>query len=606
MSTPEGEPISSDDTARLREHLESLYPPDQAEYALERCVSMLEEFAAAHPKLRTDGQPERVDETDVVLITYGDQIQEPAAPPLQTLDEVLTEQAGDVLTGVHILPFFPYSSDDGFSVIDYTEIDPDLGTWEHVEQLSKHFRLMADFVCNHISAQSEWFSRFKAGEDPYIDYFITVPPDTDLSNVVRPRALPLLTEVETVDGPKHVWTTFSEDQIDLNYATPDLLLDMTGVLLEYVHHGAELIRMDAIAYLWKEIGTSCIHLPETHEVVKFWRTVFDIVAPHVLIVTETNVPHEENVSYFGNGHDEAQMVYQFPLPPLTLHAFHTGDAGVLTEWAAGLDTPSSETTFFNFLASHDGIGVRPAEGLLTPDEVQALIDRTKAHGGNVSYKTNPDGSKSPYELNINYYDALNDPHAAEPLSLQVDRFITSQAILLSMAGVPGIYVHSFFGSRGWPDGVEQTGRYRTINRRRFPRDELERELADEGSRRHQIYTRYSDLIRARASSPAFHPTGAQQMVGENPALFSFIRRAPDGTSWVLCIHNVSDTEQSLNVSLSEIDVDVSAGDTLTDLITGEQVTVAPDEHVRITVPAYGVYWFSRAVSDENRPMSSAV
>ncbi|HYN89958.1 MAG TPA: alpha-amylase family glycosyl hydrolase, partial [Ardenticatenaceae bacterium] len=379
--------IGVDQVARIKSHLDALYTEDEVEAMLGRLLVRLEEFARAHPELRDAPTAFPLDQTDVILITYGDQVREPDKAPLRSLDEFLTTHVHGFVSGVHILPFYPYTSDDGFSVVDYLAVDPALGEWRDIARIAGHFRLMADAVINHISVSSDWFQAFRAGDERYRDYFIVVAPATDLSAVTRPRALPLLTPVETDRGREYVWTTFSEDQIDLNFATPDVLLGMTGVLLEYVAHGAQLLRLDAIAYLWKQIGTACIHLPRTHQVVKFWRAVLDAVAPRTLLITETNVPHDENVSYFGDGSDEAQMIYQFSLPPLTLHALHTGDASSLQRWAAGLHTPSDRTTFFNFLASHDGIGVRPAEGILSPAELQGLVDLAEAHGGYVSYKS---------------------------------------------------------------------------------------------------------------------------------------------------------------------------------------------------------------------------
>lgn len=580
--------IAREHVDQLRAHLTALHPAPQAEEALARLVPRLEEFARAHPGLREADRRSRLDESDVILITYGDQVQEPDRPPLQSLDELLTAQVGDLLTGVHVLPFHPYTSDDGFSVVDYFQVDPVLGDWPDIERLAAHFRLMVDAVVNHVSASSAWFQGFLDGDSRYRDFFIAVDPATDLSMVVRPRARPLLTPVETARGVEHVWTTFSEDQIDLNYANPDILLTMTDVLLHYVARGAHFIRLDAIAYLWKEIGTVCIHLAQTHRVVQFWRTVLDAVAPGTLLVTETNVPHVENVSYFGDGTNEAQLVYQFSLPPLTLHALHSGDARHLQAWAAGLTTPSDQTAFFNFLASHDGIGVRPAEGILSPAEVQALVDLAQAHGGYVSYRTNPDGSQSPYELNLNYFDALNDPAAEEPLLTQVDRFMVAQAILLSLAGVPGIYVHSLFGSRGWREGVALTGRYRTINRQKFRRAELEQELADPNSLRHQVFNRYRALLKARTAERAFHPRGEQQVLAVNPALFSFVRTAPDESSRVLCLHNVSSLAQPLTINLSRVGVPPSTD--LTDLLSGRKYSVDGDQTLMLTVPPYAALW----------------
>jgi glycosidase len=588
--------------SRITNHLTFLYGAERTPAILERLRAILTWFQQRNPYIQERSTDERLTEKDIVLITYGDQVSEPGVSPFQTLAEILEKHVRGIITGVHILPFFPYSSDDGFSVIDYTAVNPKLGTWADVERLDRSFRLMFDAVINHISAHSHWFQEFLKGNPEFADYFITVEEGTDLSQVVRPRALPLLTRVQTArgepppprggdrEGEQLVWTTFSADQIDLNFANPDVLLKIVEILLLYVEKGAEIIRLDAIAYLWKKIGTPCIHLEETHRVVKLLRAVLDAVAPHVILITETNVPHQENVSYFGNGADEAQMVYQFSLPPLVLHALHSGDASHLSDWAAGLTTPSDSATFFNFSASHDGIGVRPVEGILSRSEVQSLVDRTLAHGGYVSYKANPDGTKSVYELNISYFDALSDPSGPEPLDLQARRFLASQAIMLALAGVPGIYVHSLFGSRSYNAGVEQTGRYRSINREKFRREELERALADPSSLRHRVFHPYLHLIRTRTAHRAFHPNGPQQILTVHPALFTLLRTAPDGSESLLCIHNVSNGELPLAINLSSLSLPRSAQ--VCDLVTGATFSVGAGGNLNLRVAPYQVLWLT--------------
>lgn len=586
--TSKPNPIPAPLLQQLHEHLAAIYPADQVESTYKALVSQIESFRQAHPELATGTTSERFSERDVILITYGDQIREEGKAPLQSLYEVLSSYTGDVLNGIHFLPFFPYTSDDGFSVVDYLQINPALGTWNDVEPFRQHFKLMFDFVINHISASSAWFQGFLNGDERYKDYFIVVDPSIDLSQVTRPRALPLLTPFETARGTEYVWTTFSADQIDLNFANPAVLLDMTHVMLEYVAHGAKLLRMDAVTYLWKTIGTNCVHLPQTHRVVQLWRTVLDAVAPQTLIVTETNVPHLENISYFGDGHNEAQMVYQFPLAPLTLYTFNKADSSVLQQWASTLETPSSQTTFFNFLASHDGIGVRPTEGILSQAERDELAERVIEHGGFVSYRNNPDGTQSPYELNINYFDALNNPESDEPLDVQIDRFMASQAIMLSLAGVPGIYVHSLFGSRSWREGVAQTGHNRTINRQKFERARLEAELNDHNSLRSRVFERYRTLIQTRTSDKAFHPNGGQQIIPCDPGLFCFVRSAPDGTSQVLCITSVAPEPRQLSLNLSSYGI--ASSSRMLDLISNQTYQVDTDGRLNFQVEPYRVLW----------------
>jgi glycosidase len=577
---------------RILDHLAFLYGAEQAGSLWLLLEARLRSFGRRNPTLANSGAA-RLTERDAILITYGDQFQEPGVPPLQTLHQVLTETLGHPVSGVHILPFFPYSSDDGFSVIDHTQVNPRLGTWADVERLGRDFRLMFDAVLNHISRHSEWFQAFLRDDPQYAEWFISFAPNTPtdwVPQVVRPRALPLLTTVQTAHGEKWVWTTFSDDQIDLNYAHPSVLLRILEILLFYVEKGARIIRLDAIAYLWKRIGTSCIHLEETHRAVKLMRCVLDAVAPGVILITETNVPHEENVSYFGNplaegaGTDEAQLVYQFPLPPLVMHSLLSGSASALSAWAAALKVPPG-AAFFNFTASHDGIGLMPARGLLRESEIQALVDATLAHGGRVSYKTNPDGSRSTYELNISYFDALSDPAADEPVETQVARFAVSQAIMLAVAGVPGIYAHSLLGSRSWQEGVAQSGHNRTINRQKLDRTVLERELAEPTSLRHRVLSGYRRLLRARASDPAFHPNGGQRVLFLDEGVFALLRTSPGSHSRVLCLHNVSN--QVRTVKLHPMALDLHG--TWLDLLTGEEHSNGEDR-VALPLAPYAVRW----------------
>lgn len=509
-------------------------------------------------------------ERDSLLITYGDQVQGRGKPHLQTLAEFCETHLRGVIGGVHILPFYPWSSDDGFSVKDFRTVDPALGDWEELERLGSSFRLMFDGVINHMSAQGEWFQRFLNEEERYRDYFVTVDGDPDLSGVVRPRALPLLTEFETRSGRRRVWTTFSADQVDLNFRNPDVLLEIFDVLLMYAQRGAQFIRLDAIAYLWKEIGTTCIHLPQTHAVIQLLRAVFDEVAPHVRLITETNVPHQDNISYFGDGTNEAQLVYNFALPPLVLHTFRTGDASILSGWASSLRLPSDQTTFFNFLASHDGVGLNPARGILSSADIDALVEQTIRHGGLISYKHNQNGTTSPYEMNINYFDALSDPSGDEPRELQVDRFMAAQAIMLSMVGMPGIYFHSLFGSRNWKEGVQRTKHNRTINRQKFERAELENQLADSTSLPAMVFSRYRQLLHARSSSNAFNPHGGQTILDVGNELFATQRISRDGSKQVLCLQNVTAHEVTIKHPLSK-----TARDLLTNRSVDSNIQLKP-------------------------------
>jgi glucosylglycerate phosphorylase len=537
---------------------------------------------AAHPKLGP------LSERDALLITYADQVSEPDVAPLHTLATFCGRRLADVISGVHLLPFFPWSSDDGFSVKDYFAVAPEYGTWDDLAAFRPRFDLMFDAVFNHMSAQGDWFQRFLRDEPEFRDFFVTVAGNPDLAQVVRPRALPLLTEFPTARGSEKVWTTFSADQVDVNLKNPRVLLALLDALLFYVSHGARFIRLDAIAYLWKEISTTCIHLPQTHAIIQLMRAVLDEVSPHVQLITETNVPHADNISYFGGGTNEAQLVYNFALPPLVLHALLRGDASHLTLWAVTLKAPSDRTTFFNFLASHDGIGLNPARGILPAAEIDFLVERCTAHSGFINYKHNADGSKSPYEMNVVYFDAVNDPVAGESLETQVNRFIVAQAIMLSLAGVPVIYFHSLFGSRNDREAALQSGINRRINRQKLTLAELESDLSEKRSLRTCVFGRYRVLLKARRSHAAFNPQAEQRIFEGDKRVFAVLRTAALGSDRVLCLHNVTNARVTVDIATAE----VASAVVWTELLSQRPYPVSANGTIRVTLRPYEVNWLA--------------
>jgi len=479
-----------------------------------------------------------------VLITYGDMITSPDEKPLVTLHRFLRDYMSDFST-VHILPFFPYSSDDGFSVINYLQVDSKLGDWDDIGRISQNFILAADLVLNHISSRSRWFQDYLSSVAPARGYFIEMEPGTDLSLVVRPRTSPLLTQVHTVWGERLVWTTFSRDQVDLNYKNPDLLIELLDILLRYISYGVGVIRLDAIAYIWKDVGTSCVNLDQAHLIVKILRCVVDNVAPGTLLLTETNLPHNQNISYFGKG-DEAHLVYQFALPPLLLYTIQSGSAHYLRNWADSLEPPPQGCGFLNFTASHDGIGIRPLEGILNQEEIDRLVGTIKFLGGLVSSR-HVEGSEKPYELNITYFDALKDPDRPEDKALQMARFICSQAIMLCLRGIPAVYFHSMIGSGNNDEGVSQTGQYRTINRKRFQDKELRESLENSENLSARVLSEYKSLLQKRHGHHAFHPDSPQEILDLPDSLFGLVRTSSSGKR-VVCIYNISKSEQEIRLN----------------------------------------------------------
>ncbi|MEW7314919.1 sugar phosphorylase [Buttiauxella gaviniae] len=558
---------------KIIELLSVIYDNQLDESVTNAFISRVEKVKHTVTKTRKQGW----DETDVVLITYADQFQQKNEKTLKTLGDFYNRWLNNSFSHIHLLPFYPWSSDDGFSVIDYHQVDPACGDWQDIARLNNSTRLMFDFVCNHISAKSHWFEQYLAGNPEYQNFFIEVDPRTDLSAVTRPRALPLLSPFTLADGSQqYIWTTFSDDQIDLNFANPQVLLAMVDVLLHYLKEGADYIRLDAVGYMWKTIGTNCIHLEKTHQLVKLFRAVVDEVAPGTVLITETNVPHKDNISYLGNGYDEAQMVYQFPLPPLVLHAIHTGSARVLSQWAASLaEVKNGKTTWFNFLASHDGIGLNPLRGILPEEDILHLVNQLQEEGALVNWKNNPDGTRSPYEINVTYMDALNRRDSSDEERLA--RFFLAHAILLAFPGVPAIYVQSILGSRNDYNGVERLDYNRAINRQKYDLHEIETQLSGESRLRGRVYQKLSHLINVRKKHAAFHPDSDFIPESINDNVLVIKRRSENGKS-VMALFNLSAQQQSAMLPVNNYE----------DLISGAHINGSQSYDMQ----PYQVLWLS--------------
>ena len=502
------------------------------------------------------------DESDCLVISYGDSILQAGETPLHSLKHFLDKQVKGTVNGVHILPFYPFTSDDGFSVLDYSSVNESLGDWADIESIASDYKLMSDLVINHCSARSPWFENFINGRDPGRNFFVTASPEDDLSAVVRPRTNPLLREVETADGTQHVWCTFSHDQVDLNFRNPEVLKQFASIIRQYLDSGVRIFRLDAVAFLWKEPGSKCINLDQTHEVIRLLRTLIEQAQSDAVIVTETNIPNRENLAYFGNA-NEAHWIYNFSLPPLLVNTLVTGDCNYLKQWMMSMPPARNGTAYFNFIASHDGIGLRPAEGLLDDSEINTLVETMQQFGGRISWRAVDEGKSKPYEINISLFDALQGTQAG-PDQWGLQRFICAHAIMLALEGVPGIYIHSLVGTRNDYQRVENAGHNRAINRHQWDYPELEARLADPESSESNVFSGLKQLLEIRRQQSAFHPNATQFTLHLGSQLFGFWRQSIDRQQSIFCVSNISDATQKLNLS----DINLIDNENWTDLVSG--------------------------------------
>ncbi len=565
---------------RILDHLNVIYADDDTDAIADKIINLMQ-YAERIADVKYHCN--LWDENDIVTITYGDSITNDDELPLDTLHDFFDRYLNGVSNIIHILPFYPFSSDDGFSVINYSEVNQALGDWNNISSIAQDYSLMADLVLNHCSSRSIWFENFKQNRQPGADYFIECDPETDLQAVVRPRTSPLLRKTETLEGTKYVWCTFSHDQVDLNFSNPDVLIEFIRIIKLYLDKGVKVFRLDAVAFLWKQAGSSCINLPETHEIIRLLRLIIEHYRADAIIITETNIPNRENLSYFGNA-NEAHLIYNFTLPPLILYTMLSGSSRLLKQWMMSMPPARSGTSYFNFIASHDGIGLRPAEGILSDQEVSNLADIVQEFGGDVSWRTLENGEHRAYELNISLIDAMKGTFEGED-QYQIKRFVCAHAIMLALEGIPAFYIHSLLATENDYNKVKFSSNKRAINRHVWNYKDLCETLDDEDSLHCQAFSQLKEIINIRKRQKAFHPNATQFTLHFDEALFSFWRQSQDRSQSIFCIYNVSNVKQSIALQ----DINLIELDDWRDLISGyeyhdfrESIHLEPYEFVWIT------------------------
>ena len=442
---------------------------------------------------------------------------------------------------------------------------------------------MADIVINHASKQSEYFREFIRGNKIYKDFFITLDKNEGFETVVRPRSSDLFQEIEISNQKKYLWCTFSHDQIDLNFKNPRVLLFFIKLIYLYLKHGIKVFRLDAVAFLWKEKSTNCLNLPQTHEVVKLFRTILDHYNQNTLLITETNLPNLENLSYFGNG-DEANAIYNFTLPPLLLWTLLMGDSTALRKWSMGMPPAKEQTTYFNFIASHDGIGLRPTENILTNKERDTLIDIVKEFGGVISNRKKPDGTETVYELNIALLDAMKGTFKGID-HMQVERFIACHAIMLSLEGIPAFYIHSVLGTTNDYELMKKNSQNRSINRKSWDINEIKNKLLDDKSINNQVYKSIINLVKIRKKQPAFHPNAIQFTFNLGKNFFGIWRQSLDKKQSIFSVTNVTNIFQYLDLT----ELNLIESEKWWELINNNEITNIKSI---IALKAYQTVWIS--------------
>jgi len=571
--------LKKDFSEKVKKYLFEIYSNDLSKKQIN---NLYLDIKSIFTEVIKDKKKELWSEKDVLLITYADSIIKKNQKNLITLSNFLTKYCKE-FTYVHILPFFPFSSDDGFAVEDYKKIKKEHGSWNDLKKITKSFKIMVDLVINHCSSRNRLFKNFLENKDPGKEFFISSQKKFPTSKkIVRPRSSDLSKKVLINGKDNYVWCTFGHDQVDFNFKNPSVLIYFFEIIKFYLDQNIKALRLDAVAFLWKELGTRCINLPQTHNIIRLIRLIIDNFYNKTLIITETNIPSHENLTYFGNN-NEAHCIYNFSLAPLLIHAIISGNSFYLKKWSRGMPPAQENNSYLNFLSTHDGIGMRPVEGILPEIEVKKYFRFFKKQGGLFSYRTNK-GKKSVYEVNITLLEALKECYNGKDKYI-FDRFVLAHTILFSMEGIPAIYIQNFLGSKNDNIKVKKTNSFRSINRKNWNYDSLTKIINNKSTINNKILNSIKNLMVLRKKQVAFHPNATQFTLQLGDIFFGLWRQSIDRSQSIFCISNLTNKKQKISL----LDINLISTNSWFDLLTKKRIKNIGDE---LFFKPYQTYWIT--------------
>ena len=531
---------------KIRSKLDNIYKISLSKKDIDKfedeIIQIIKNFNKKNPKRKKN-----ISEKTSLIICYGDSIYSNKKSSISLFKIFFQKKLKNYFNTIHFLPFYPSSSDSGFSVKDHYKIENKLGNWSDIKKISKSNDIMADMVINHSSARGLWFRNFLKNKKPGKNYFLTIDSKFDTSKVIRPRDHKLLKKINIFNKKEYLWRTFSADQLDLNFKNPSVLLRFIKIMINLINHGVTVFRLDAIAYLWKESGTKCINLKQTHEIIKLLRTICSYLNVETIIVTETNLPEKENLTYFGKN-DEANWIYNFSLPPLLIHAFLFENSSYLNQWSKKLPVTKNGNSYLNFISSHDGIGIRPTEGIFNQKILSSFLKRLKKNGSKFSYRKVKNKLKKVYEANITVFDALKKSDYDSKGKFFLERYVSAHSIMISFEGIPAVYFNSLFGKSNDEAKYIITGNNRDVNRYKWNYKNISKKLSNKNSKQSIFFQKISNLLSIRRKQKAFHPNASRHNINLGSKIFSFKRISINKKQTVICITNLSSKIQRANLN----------------------------------------------------------
>ncbi|WP_025027774.1 sucrose phosphorylase [Caldalkalibacillus mannanilyticus] len=432
----------------------------------------------------------------VQLITYPDSL----GGNLNTLNNVLLKHFSDIFKGgIHILPPFPSSGDRGFAPLTYLEIDPQHGTWEDIQKIGKNHDVLVDLMVNHISRQSSYFQDFlkKGRNSEYADLFITLdklwedgqPKQEDIDKMFLRREVPYSTfTIEETGEEESVWTTFGKtnpsEQIDLDVKSQQVKDLLTEFFVNFSNNGVKIVRLDAVGYIIKKLGTSCFFVePEIYQFLDWIKELADSLDIELLPEVHSHYSIQYKLA------DRGFWIYDFILPYTVLDTMINKSSVKLYEYLK--NRPEKQ---FTMLDCHDGIPVKPdMDGLIDTKEARKLVDICLERGSNLSLVLSDEHKAEDgfdvHQIRCSYYSVLN---------CDDDAYLAARAIQLFVPGIPQVYYVGLLAGENDVENVEKTGEGREINRHNFSLEEIEESLQKD------VVQRQLELIRFRNEHPAFN------------------------------------------------------------------------------------------------------
>lgn len=431
----------------------------------------------------------------VQLITYPDSL----GGDLKTLNELLNYQFNALFKGgVHILPPFPSSGDRGFAPIDYLKIDANFGDWDDIRRIGEQRDVLLDLMVNHISKQSPYFQDFlrKGRHSAYADYFITLdkiwadgkPNQEDIDKMFLRRELPYSTfEIEESGEMESVWTTFGKtdpsEQIDLDIHSTKVRALFREFFLNFKANNVSIVRLDAVGYIIKKLGTSCFFVePDIYEFLDWIKALADEM--DIELLPEVHAHHSIQTKLSEHGF----WIYDFILPYRILEAMINKQSTALKAYLKV--RPERQ---FTMLDCHDGIPVKPdLDGLIDTKEARSLIDETIARGSNLSLIKSDDHKDADgfdvHQIRCTYYSVLNEDD---------ERYLSSRALQFFTPGIPQVYYVGLLAGKNNEEKMKETGDGREINRENFTVEDVNSAL------KKPVVSRLMKLIEFRNEHEAF-------------------------------------------------------------------------------------------------------